>query len=151
MQADVVVVGAGIAGLTTAALLVAEGRDVVLLEQHGRVGVCAGDYWRKELLFRAGATLVTGLEPGGLHDRVFARLGVRLAARPLATAMRVHLPDRVVDVPTDAAAWADERRRAFGPGGERFWRMVAERAAVARALSWASRRCRRRVGASWRD
>jgi putrescine oxidase len=46
IEADVVVVGAGVAGLATARRLVAEGRDVVVLEARDRVG---GRLWNTEL------------------------------------------------------------------------------------------------------
>jgi phytoene dehydrogenase-like protein len=43
---DVLVVGAGIAGLTAAALLAKQGRSVVLLEAHHQSGGCAGTFRR---------------------------------------------------------------------------------------------------------
>jgi putrescine oxidase len=46
IEADVVVVGAGVAGLTAARRLVAEGREVVVLEARDRVG---GRLWNTEL------------------------------------------------------------------------------------------------------
>ncbi len=46
IEADVVVVGAGVAGLTAARRLVAAGRDVVVLEARDRVG---GRLWNTEL------------------------------------------------------------------------------------------------------
>jgi putrescine oxidase len=46
IEADVVVVGAGVAGLAAARRLVAAGRDVVVLEARDRVG---GRLWNTEL------------------------------------------------------------------------------------------------------
>ena len=46
IEADVVVVGAGVAGLAAARRLVAEGRDVVVLEARDRVG---GRLWNTEI------------------------------------------------------------------------------------------------------
>jgi phytoene dehydrogenase-like protein len=43
---DVVVVGAGVAGLTAAALLAKEGLTVELLEAHRQSGGCAGTFRR---------------------------------------------------------------------------------------------------------
>ena len=83
-ETDVVVVGAGIAGLTAAALLSARGMRVVLLEAHHQSGGCAGTFRRGPYTFDVGATQVAGLEPGGIHTRIFTLLGVDPpAATPL--------------------------------------------------------------------
>ncbi len=122
---DLIVVGAGLGGLTAAALAAAEGLEVLVLEAHTRPGGCAGDYWRKGLRFPSGATLLSGFEPGGLHRQVYRRLGLVVRARPLDQVMEVLLPDETVRIPTERAAWDLEWRRAF-PGQERakahFWR-----------------------------
>ena len=69
-SADVVVVGAGIAGLTAAALLARSGLQVTLLEAHHQSGGCAGTFRRGPYTFDVGATQVAGLEPGGRCDRL---------------------------------------------------------------------------------
>ncbi|MFM7267066.1 MAG: FAD-dependent oxidoreductase, partial [Cyanobium sp.] len=48
---DVAVVGAGIAGLTAAALLAHEGMEVLLLEAHHQSGGCAGTFRRGPWIF----------------------------------------------------------------------------------------------------
>ena len=81
-RCDVAVLGGGIAGLTAAALLAREGLAVTLLEAHSQSGGCAGSFRRGPWNFDVGATQVAGLEPGGIHERLFRHLGV---AAPAAT------------------------------------------------------------------
>ena len=124
-QQPVVVVGAGIAGLTAAALLARAGLEVTLLEAHQQSGGCAGTFRRGPYIFDVGATQVAGLEPGGSHARLFAHLGVPLpAATPLDPACVVDLGDGrpAVHLWRDPVRWQDERRRHF-PGSERFWQL----------------------------
>lgn len=124
---DVVVVGAGVAGLTAAALLAKQGLQVQLLEAHSQTGGCAGTFRRGPYTFDVGATQVAGLEPTGIHARLFRHLGV---AAPEATALD---PGCVVDLGDgsspialwrDPERWQAERRRQF-PGSERFWQWCA--------------------------
>lgn len=123
----VVVVGAGIAGLTAAALLARAGLPVTLLEGHRQSGGCAGTFRRGPYIFDVGATQVAGLEPGGSHARLFAHLGVTPpAATPLDPACVVDLGDGqpAVRIWRDPERWRQERQRQF-PGSERFWRICA--------------------------
>ncbi|MFN8525089.1 MAG: FAD-dependent oxidoreductase [Chloroflexota bacterium] len=131
---DIVVIGAGIAGLTAAALAARHGLAVALVEQHSRPGGCASDFVRGGVRFPAGATMVTGFEQGGLHRWVYERLGIPIRARAMDLAMICHLPDRTVRVFTDRERWDEERRRAFpelGSSGDRFWSTVSHHARTA--------------------
>jgi C-3',4' desaturase CrtD len=126
-SADVLVVGAGIAGLTAAALLAKAGLQVELVEAHRQSGGCAGTFQRGPYTFDVGATQVAGLEPGGIHQRIFRHLGV---APPAAAALD---PGCVVDLADgrppvrlhrDPTRWRAERQAQF-PGSERFWSLCA--------------------------
>ena len=122
---DVVVIGAGIAGLTAAALLAKAGRRVLLLEAHHQSGGCAGTFRRGPYTFDVGATQVAGLEPGGSHARLFHHLEVEPpAATTLDPGCVVHLGDgnRPIHLWHNPECWRAERQAQF-PGSERFWNL----------------------------
>ncbi|WP_129633099.1 FAD-dependent oxidoreductase [Candidatus Oscillochloris fontis] len=129
MSYDLIVIGAGIGGLTTAALLAHAGRRVLVLEAHIEPGGCASSFLRKRpdgshYVFDVGATLFGGFQPGGAHDWVAQQLNLRFPVVKLEPAMQVWLPDRVVTRYGDPAAWQEERRCAFpsqAAAAERFW------------------------------
>ncbi len=129
-QYDAVVIGAGISGLTAAAVLAKRDMRVLLLERHNVVGGCASFYQRGGYRFDVGATLVGGFGRRGVHRLLNARLGIEVSSVAVEPAMVIHLPDTTV-VRYGDERWQAERLRAFGPQAEAFWRAqerIAERA-----------------------
>lgn len=136
-----IVIGAGVGGLTAAALLAKRGFDVTVLEAHVDPGGCAATFFHKGYRFDAGATLVGGFQPGGPHALVGEKLGISWPVRSVDPAMMVHLGDHAIIRYGAEDAWREERGRAFGGAVERFWTQQ-ERAAdavwefAARVPSW---------------
>ncbi|WP_414574549.1 C-3',4' desaturase CrtD [Anabaena sp. CCY 9402-a] len=123
----VVVIGAGIGGLTAAALLAHRGYSVLILDQAIVPGGCASTFKRQGFTFDVGATQVAGLEPGGIHHRIFSELEIDLPdAIPCDPACAVFLPgeNTPINVWRDLEKWREERQRQF-PGSEPFWQLMA--------------------------
>ena len=124
----VVVIGAGIGGLTAAALLAHRGYQVLVLDQALVPGGCASTFKRQGFTFDVGATQVAGLEPGGIHHRIFSELEIDLPdATPCDPACAVYLPGETepISVWRDPQKWQAERERQF-PGSAPFWQLLAD-------------------------
>lgn len=117
-----VVIGAGIGGLSTAAILARSGLEVTVLEAHIYPGGCAGTFTYQGYRFDAGATLAGGFYPNGPMDLLAQQAGVRhWSGRPADPVMRVHLPNR-----QHITRWSNDRRweayrTAFGKEALSFW------------------------------
>ncbi len=122
-KTEIVVVGAGIAGLTSAAILSKLGLSVNLIESHTQSGGCAGTFKRKKYIFDVGATQVAGLEEGGIHSKIFKFLAIPLPeASILNPACIVDLKDGSKPIPIwyEQDEWIKEREIQF-PGSRKFW------------------------------
>jgi phytoene desaturase len=124
----VVVVGAGLAGLSAALRLTAAGREVVLLEREAVPGGRAGRLDLDGYTFDTGPTVLTmpDLVADAL-DCVGERLEDWLDLIPLAPAYRARFADgSALDVHTDPEAMAAEIAALAGPReAEGYRRMVA--------------------------
>ena len=76
MTHEVVVVGAGIGGLTVSALLAARGVDVCLLERQSRPGGCLAGFEKFGYTFDPGVGLYPLWQSGEIHEQVFSELPV---------------------------------------------------------------------------
>ena len=122
---EIIVVGAGIAGLTSAAILSKYGFKVTLIESHSQSGGCAGTFKRKNYIFDVGATQVAGLEEGGIHSRIFEYLQIPLPnASILDPSCVVDLNDgsQPINIWYEQKEWIRERNMQF-PGSEKFWNL----------------------------
>jgi all-trans-retinol 13,14-reductase len=76
MNYDIIIIGAGLGGLTAGAKLARAGKKVLLLEHHDRPGGCATTFKRKGFTMEVGLHEMDGLHAGDMKSRVFRDLGV---------------------------------------------------------------------------
>ncbi|NET32342.1 MAG: C-3',4' desaturase CrtD [Cyanothece sp. SIO1E1] len=91
-------------------------------------GGCASTFKRKGFTFDVGATQVAGLEPGGIHHRIFTELDIDLPEASLCDpACAVYLPNETepISVWRDPQRWQAEQQRQF-PGSAPFWQLMAD-------------------------
>jgi len=80
---DVVVIGAGLGGLGTAALLAKAGKSVLLVERHDRPGGYAHGFKRRGFHFDSGVHLVSGCGPEGYrHGSAIHRISRAVGIDP---------------------------------------------------------------------
>jgi prolycopene isomerase len=103
---DAIVVGSGLGGLTSAALLARAGRRVLVVEGHDRPGGYAHAFRRRRYRFDSAVHLVGGCEPvpfleGGLLHRLLTALGVhgRCDFAAVDPCYRVEWPGLTLDAP----------------------------------------------------
>ena len=108
-----VVIGAGVGGLSAAALLLKAGYPVTVLEAHIYPGGSAGTFYHQGYRFDAGATLAGGFAPGGPHARLADLLGLEWPVQPVDPAWVVHLGGRKVTQWSNRAQWQDEFQSHF--------------------------------------
>ncbi|WP_017381364.1 phytoene desaturase family protein [Paenisporosarcina sp. TG-14] len=137
MDKNVLVVGAGIGGLTAASLLAKHGAKVTLLESSSELGGCAGKFKRHNYVFPVGATLGMGLEEGGIHERVFRFLQKPLSIEPLERVMQMVHPHDTFTFYKDRAQHVHHMVQhfpQFTAGIKSFYHEIYQTARIVRTL-----------------
>ncbi|MFO0807480.1 MAG: FAD-dependent oxidoreductase [Gemmataceae bacterium] len=129
---DVAVLGAGMAGMATAARLQAVGLHTVVLEAHGQPGGCAGFFRRRGFAFDVGATTLVDFTPGGVGSELLEEVGFPQIRGEVLPGYIAWLPDRTVTLYRDPEAWNRERLRTIGdtPAHHRLWALLDRLAIV---------------------
>ena len=76
MKYDIIIIGAGLGGLTAGAKLAREGKKVLVIEQHNRPGGCATTFKRGDFTLEVGLHEMDGPSPGDIKTRIFSELEV---------------------------------------------------------------------------
>lgn len=120
MDYDVIVIGAGLGGLTAGAKLAVEGQKVLVLEQHDRPGGCATTFRRREYTMEVGLHEMDGLHPEDTKTRIFRDLGIfdRVTFLELPEFYRFYNVRNDLVMPHDPVRASDMLKHAF-PGEEK--------------------------------
>ncbi|WP_273854155.1 phytoene desaturase family protein [Guptibacillus spartinae] len=97
---DVIVIGAGMGGLSAATFLAQEGYSVLVLERHYRAGGYAHSFRRKKFTFDSAVRIAAGAKDGGLLDELLEKAGVadEMDFIKLDDIYTAYYPDRKIEV-----------------------------------------------------
>ena len=110
---DVVIIGAGIGGLTCGAYLAKQGRKVKLLEQHYVPGGCCSSFSRKGFKFDAGVLHITGGKDSGAFQRVLSALELEHEIEFKEQYQRFIFPDYTLDSSRDPEYLPEKLKQSF--------------------------------------
>ena len=73
---DIIIIGSGLGGLVSGALLAKEGMSVLILEKGNKFGGLLHTFRREERVFNTGMNYIGSLEKGGFLEQYFRYLGI---------------------------------------------------------------------------
>jgi all-trans-retinol 13,14-reductase len=76
MKYEIIIIGAGLGGLTAGAKLAKEGKKVLVIEQHSKPGGCATTFQRGDYTLEVGLHEMDGPSAGDMKTRIFNDLDV---------------------------------------------------------------------------
>jgi C-3',4' desaturase CrtD len=120
----IIIIGAGMGGLTAAALLANDGYPVTVLEASHVAGGCSSSYYRKGYIFESGATTLIGFDRHQPLRKLEEHLGIEIPKIALSPSMTVHMKEGQVIRWQDREKWIEEVIRTFGEGQAQksFWK-----------------------------
>jgi C-3',4' desaturase CrtD len=125
-HSDIIVAGAGIGGLTSAALLAQDGYTVTVLEAANVGGGSCSTFERNGMLYDSGATTLIGFDEGQPLHFLENKFGMELQKHRLTKPMTIHFPGGQLTRYENEQDWIMEAARFFGEpeSQEKFWTKI---------------------------
>jgi len=123
---DCIIIGAGMGGLTAAAMLANDGYRVLVLEAAHVPGGCSSSYKRKGYVFETGATTLIGFDENQPLRYLEEKTGIRIPRTALEPSMAVHQNGKVITRYRNRERWIEEAISHFGneKGQRGFWKLA---------------------------
>ena len=110
---DIACIGAGMAGLATAALLTRAGKAVCLMDPADSAGGCVAAQEIEGFRFSAGPTISYGFEPGGILQKLCYDLDLSVGGTNAFPGYQVVMPGHRITVSGDPRETLEELIREF--------------------------------------
>lgn len=125
IDADIIVIGSGIGGLTAAALLARYSKRVIVCESHGIPGGAAHSFSRQGFQFDSGPSFYAGLSDASSLNplrQVFDALGVSVETVAYDPLGHYHFPEGTVPIYGDAQRYRDTIAQITPQGAAQYQR-----------------------------
>ena len=110
---DVIVIGAGIAGLVCAAFLAKNGKKILLVEQHFIPGGYCTSFKRKGFNFDAAVHHIGGCGKWGVVGRCLKTLGIEMDFFPLDPMDHLVFPGFTIEIPADMDGYIESLQKRY--------------------------------------
>ena len=110
---DVIVLGAGIAGLTCGTFLAKSGRKVLIIEQHSIPGGYCTSFKRKGFIFDAAVHHIGGCGKWSVVGRCLKELDIKIDFLQLDPMDSINFPSFSIDIPADIDDYVDLLKKRF--------------------------------------
>ena len=110
---DIACIGAGIAGLATAALLTRAGKVVCLMDPAESAGGCVAAQELEGFRFTAGPTITYGFEPGGVLHKLCQDLDLSVSVTNAFPGYQVVMPEHRITISGEPRDTLEELVREF--------------------------------------
>jgi Phytoene dehydrogenase and related proteins len=117
---DVIVLGAGIAGLICGTFLAKQGKKVLIIEQHSIPGGYCTSFKRKGFIFDAAVHHIGGCGKWSVVGRCLKELDININFLQLDPMDSIHFPSFSIDVPAEIDDYVDLLKERFPSESEKI-------------------------------
>jgi len=117
---DVIVLGAGIAGLICGTFLAKQGKNVLIIEQHSIPGGYCTSFKRKGFVFDSAVHHIGGCGKWSVVGRCLKELNININFLQLDPMDSIHFPSFSIDVPAEIDDYVDLLKERFPSESEQL-------------------------------